>query len=495
MATPIIQLDGSVSGAGTPGDSRDDFVAPEVITVIDTANPAPSTFSVILRARPPGSSAVISLGPGANEAQFTLDVDGTFLVEVIADGASSGVLAVLGGQDFFFSGQGGAASKLPNGFRPIAAGETIQFGPDGWFGALDAVIRASDRNLPSNDQKDAADGASPGPTGANPFVTEGNANIPSADQKTDLGQLDGAAEGTVWHADVVGRVARLAPGTSGQFLQTAGAGNAPAWADVIIATVTAPVRNESGSTLTKGTCVAVSGFSVPESRPLVVAADKDDPAKRPGIAMLTADLLNNSNTDGLVVGRIVGVDTSAFSLTDSLVLGNAGAFVRPPPDTLPFTGEFQSIGSVSRVGAADGEIIVMVGGLGLQFQRAFTEIGADTTTTSTVFVDLFSTTITKSALSKLACLFSVSISNSVATAQMTDFRLVVDGVVKRAASVTTNGADEPQSAALDFVAAAVPSGARVVKIQWRTTGGTAQIRPVAEPDREHASLLVQESAL
>ena len=131
MATPIIQLDGSVSGAGTPGDSRDDFVAPEVITITDTANPAPSTFSAVLRSRPPGSAAVISLGPGANQAQFTMDVNGMYIVEVIADGVSSGILDVLGGQDFFFSTQGGAGSKLPNGTLPIAPGETIQLGTDG----------------------------------------------------------------------------------------------------------------------------------------------------------------------------------------------------------------------------------------------------------------------------------------------------------------------------------------------------------------------------
>lgn len=144
MATPIIQLDGSISGAGTPGDSRDDFVAPEVITIIDTANPAPSTFSVVLRARPAGSAAVISLGPGANEATFTLDVEGTYLVEVIADGVSSGTLAVLGGQDFFFSSQGAAGAKLPNGTLPIAPGETIQFGPDGWATRLNVLMTEHD---------------------------------------------------------------------------------------------------------------------------------------------------------------------------------------------------------------------------------------------------------------------------------------------------------------------------------------------------------------
>lgn len=238
MATPIIQLDGSVSGVGAPGVSRDNFAAPEVITVIDTANPAPTTFSVVLRARPPGSAAVISLGPGVNEAEFTMDVDGTYLVEVIADGVSSGTLAVLGGQDFFFSSQGGAASKNPNGFREIAAGETVQYGPDGWAPAANAVFAAA----VSVDQKAALDGAAPAPSGANPYVTEGNAElvpvpiqalIPSSDQKDDLIQLDNAPEGTIWYADgsAPNRVTRLAPGTPFQVLETQGPGAPPIWVD------------------------------------------------------------------------------------------------------------------------------------------------------------------------------------------------------------------------------------------------------------------------
>ncbi|KKN30612.1 hypothetical protein LCGC14_0832260 [marine sediment metagenome] len=235
MATPIIQLDGSVSGVGTPGDSRDNFIVPETIRITDTANPAPSTFSVVLRARPPGSSAAISLGPGANEAGFPMDVLGTYLVEVIADGASSGVLAVLGGQDFFFSTQGGAASKLLNGKRPPAAGETIQYGSDGWAVALNEIVAAA----LSSSQFDAINNASPAPSAANPFVTEGNAElvpvatqalIPTTDQKTDLGTLDGAAHGTVFHSDAAGRVAALAPGNVGQVLETQAAAD-PVFAD------------------------------------------------------------------------------------------------------------------------------------------------------------------------------------------------------------------------------------------------------------------------
>ena len=266
MATPIIQLDGSVSGVGTPGDSRDNFIVPETIRITDTANPAPSTFSVVLRARPPGSSAAISLGPGANEAGFPMDVLGTYLVEVIADGASSGVLAVLGGQDFFFSTQGGAASKLLNGKRPPAAGETIQYGSDGWAVAMNEIVAAA----LSSSQFDAVNNASPAPSAANPFVTEGNAElvpvatqalIPSADQKTDLGQLDGAAEGTVWFADAAGRVTRLAPGVALQVLETSGPGAPPLWVDKT-ASISAQLSATGTTNITALVDALLSGMTI-----------------------------------------------------------------------------------------------------------------------------------------------------------------------------------------------------------------------------------------
>jgi hypothetical protein len=125
--------------------------------------------------------------------------------------------------------------------------------------------------------------------------------------------------------------------------------------------VTAEVRNETGVTIVKGMLLAVSGYSVTHSRPTVQLADKDDAAKRPAIAVSAAAIPDNSNADAIVVGELVGVDTSSFASTDQLVLGNSGAFSRPPPDEDPFTGEVQMVGSVSRVHATLGEIIVDAG--------------------------------------------------------------------------------------------------------------------------------------
>lgn len=122
--------------------------------------------------------------------------------------------------------------------------------------------------------------------------------------------------------------------------------------------VTLPIRNETGSTLLKSRLVVAVGYSVPNSRITVGYADKDVPSLRPSIAILTVDLPNNSNADGLIFGTLSGVDTTMFALTDQLVLGDNGQLSRPPPDIDPFTGEIQPVGSVTRVHATLGEIVV-----------------------------------------------------------------------------------------------------------------------------------------
>lgn len=124
--------------------------------------------------------------------------------------------------------------------------------------------------------------------------------------------------------------------------------------------VVAPVRNETGSTLLKGKLVAVSGYSIPGSIYLVSLADKDNPALRPAVGFVRDDILNNTNGEVIVAGVLIGFDTSTYSLTDQLILGDNGGVVRPPPDNPGVTGEVQYVASVSRVGVANGEIIACV---------------------------------------------------------------------------------------------------------------------------------------
>lgn len=129
------------------------------------------------------------------------------------------------------------------------------------------------------------------------------------------------------------------------------------------------VRNESGSTLVKGKLAAITGFDVAENLPLVDLASKDDPGSRPALGFVQNDITNNNNGFVIVVGILRGVDTSAWTITDQLVLGDNGDPSRPPPEVDPFTGEIQNVGHVARVDATDGWIAVLMGGLQRRFPR------------------------------------------------------------------------------------------------------------------------------
>lgn len=127
--------------------------------------------------------------------------------------------------------------------------------------------------------------------------------------------------------------------------------------------ITTEVRNETGGTLLKHRAVAVIGYSETEGLPLVDYADKDDSDLRPAIGVTMVNFDDEENSPVMVVGTIVDIDTSSYALTDQLVLGSNGNFIRPPPDEDPFTGEVQNICSVSRVHSSNGEIIVNIDGL------------------------------------------------------------------------------------------------------------------------------------
>lgn len=213
MATPTIKIDGSVSGAGTPGVSRDDLILAETWTFTDPANGA-GTYAWVLRTRPVGSSATLS-GAATPTATLVPDIAGTYLVELTFNGTDrSGVDNAIGE---FISDQGGAAAKLSGGTRIPGAGETVQYGTEGWHPAQDSVLR----------KHDARSG------------------------------IDSKAHGSVFYSDSGTDPAALAPGTSGQILQTLGAGANPQWADAAVASATPPV-NVTKAAASAGSAAQVS---------------------------------------------------------------------------------------------------------------------------------------------------------------------------------------------------------------------------------------------
>lgn len=125
----------------------------------------------------------------------------------------------------------------------------------------------------------------------------------------------------------------------------------------------------------------------------------------------------------------------------------------------------------------------------------FTEITADTTTNSTVFVSFLSTTINLPTPAQLIVHFTFSASVDVGSATV-DFRLSVDGVGARGCASRFPGGNQPHSGALVWRSGVLAAGNRVVAAEWKSSvvTTTVRIRPVTVPDQEHASLLIYQSA-
>jgi len=187
-----------------------------------------------------------------------------------------------------------------------------------------------------------------------------HANVPTAGQKAALPGTDGTpGVSNKYLTDSDPRNTDARTPTAHKGTHASGGSDPFVAADVLEAAsraVRISLRNESGSPLSKGDLVSVSGFSVPEGRPIVDLADKDLAAFRPAIAVVEASVADNTNFEGLVVGLLTGLDTSSFVVNAQLVLGDDGAVSSPPPDTDPFTGEVQLIGSVVRSDVSAGSI-------------------------------------------------------------------------------------------------------------------------------------------
>lgn len=93
---------------------------------------------------------------------------------------------------------------------------------------------------------------------------------------------------------------------------------------------------------------------------------------------------------------------------------------------------------------------------------------------------------------RLLVLATFSISNTSVVAVANALRITVDGVAQRGAGNSVVVLGGLQAGSILVVATGLAAGAHAVALEWRTTGGTVQCRPVAAPDFEHASLFAQD---
>lgn len=117
--------------------------------------------------------------------------------------------------------------------------------------------------------------------------------------------------------------------------------------------------NGTGSALAKGAPVCLAAYDAGSGNPGMAAADADGAGLMPCIGILGAAVANAaSGTPVLTGGEITGLDTSAWSLGDTIYVDTTAGVLT---DTRPVTGYAQPVAIVSRVDASAGEIIVKIG--------------------------------------------------------------------------------------------------------------------------------------
>ena len=151
----------------------------------------------------------------------------------------------------------------------------------------------------------------------------------------------------------------LEDGTAGQTLQTDGSGNISF--STIGETVKIACKNTSGSTITKGTPVYVTGTVGASFEVEIAPADASNSAKMPAVGLLETDLANNGEgyvvTGGLLKNLTTDpIDGTNTASNDTIYVKAGGGLTMTKP-----TGSdlIQNIGKVGRVNSANAGSIVV----------------------------------------------------------------------------------------------------------------------------------------
>ena len=183
-------------------------------------------------------------------------------------------------------------------------------------------------------------------------------------------------------------VARIGTGTPSAFTFLDGTG---AWTDNV--PVYVPVKNTSGSQITKGAPVYATGTVGATYVIEVSPADADVAAAMPALGLLESTLAVNATGYAVVTGTLRGVDTNAYTVGQQLYVSTtAGQLTGTKPSGS--TTEVQSIGVVTRVNANSGEILV---GIGNVVDSPNSGIDGGAITSGTVALERLSTTAAPTA--------------------------------------------------------------------------------------------------
>ena len=110
------------------------------------------------------------------------------------------------------------------------------------------------------------------------------------------------------------------------------------------------VRNNSGSSIAKGTPVYISGYL---TKPTIAKSDSDDLTTFPVIGITQSAITNGSDGVIIVSGIFEGINTSSYTAGEILYVANGGGLT----DTIP-TGGSGAVAVVAKSHATTGVLVV-----------------------------------------------------------------------------------------------------------------------------------------
>jgi len=112
--------------------------------------------------------------------------------------------------------------------------------------------------------------------------------------------------------------------------------------------------------VTKGDPVYVSGFHGSSGSVIMSKADSDDAAKMPAFGLADADYAQNATGYAISLGNLVDLNTSSYSVGDTLYVASGGGLTSTKPSTQAKL--IQNVGTVSRSNANNGQVEVTATG-------------------------------------------------------------------------------------------------------------------------------------
>jgi hypothetical protein len=139
-------------------------------------------------------------------------------------------------------------------------------------------------------------------------------------------------------------------------IEASGSVVAPHFQGGLLGAVQCPVKNTSGGAIGKGVPVYITGTVGATTTLEIAIARADDPTKMPALGLLEAELSANATGHATILGTLSNLDTSVFSVGNTVYVGPTGGLVNTRPTGVSIL--VQNIGRVGRVNSNNGEIIV-----------------------------------------------------------------------------------------------------------------------------------------